>query len=215
MKYRLAVFDMDGTVLDTLPDLADTLNVVYARLGYPGRTYEQVRMAVGNGLRRLIEQTIPEGTDADTIDEVCAEYAAHYKHNDTVKTKPYDGITEAIERLRSAGVKTAVVSNKADFAVRDLCGVYFPGLFDAYVGERKGIRRKPAPDSVLEVLRMLGIEAKDAVYVGDSEVDLETAAACGMDCVAVSWGYKGRAFLEEMNAPLIIDRPDELDGCVL
>lgn len=210
MKYKLAVFDMDGTILNTLEDLADSLNAALEMSGYPQRTLEEVRCFVGNGIRKLIERGVPAGTPVEMIDKVNSDFTGHYKVHCADKTKPYDGIIPVIRRLLAAGVKTAVVSNKADYAVQELCVQYFDGLFDAAVGERAGIAKKPAPDSVNEVLRHLNVAREDAVYIGDSEVDIATARNAGMDSIIVDWGFREREFLVKMGAQRIISAPEEI-----
>lgn len=161
MRYKAAIFDMDGTILNTLEDLTDSTNYALSHHGFPERTIDEVRRFVGNGIRKLIERAVPAGTDVATIDKVFDTFASYYKEHSAIKTRPYDGIHDAIAKLRAAGVKTAVVSNKADFAVQDLCVDYFPGMFDFALGEKSGIAKKPAPDMVEECLRTLGLEKKD------------------------------------------------------
>lgn len=200
MKYDLVIFDLDGTLLDTLDDLRDSLNTALGRSGLPERTTAEVRRFVGNGMKRLVERGVPEGTSAEIVDRVLQDFTAHYKLHCTDKTRPYPGIPELLRRLRASGCRTAVVSNKDDFAVRALCDDHFPGLFDLSVGCRAGIRRKPAPDSVLEVLSRLGASAASAVYVGDSEVDVETARNAQLPLIAVSWGFRDAEELIRLGA---------------
>lgn len=210
MSYKLAIFDMDGTILDTLEDLTDSTNAALIANGFPPRTIEEVRSFVGNGIHRLIELAVPTGSDEASIESVFQTFTPYYKTHCAIKTKPYDGILALLEKLRAAGVKTAVVSNKADFAVQDLCRDYFPGLFDFAVGEKDGIRRKPSPDSVLHVLDTLHIEKKDAVYIGDSDVDLKTSQNAGMDVIMVGWGFREEAFLKELGAPFVVHSAEEV-----
>lgn len=210
MKYSLVIFDMDGTILNTLGDLAGSLNFALAESGYPLRSIDEVRAFVGNGIRKLIERGVPEGTDAEHTEKVLNDFAAHYKLHCSDMTRAYDGIIPLLKKLREQGVKTAVVSNKADFAVGRLCVQYFDGLFDSAVGEKPEILKKPAPDSVNAVLKELGVDREKAVYVGDSEVDIETAANAEMDCVIVDWGFRDAAFLRERGADVIVSSPEEL-----
>ena len=210
MKYQLAIFDMDGTILDSLEDLANTLNYALSTCGYPKRSLEEVRNFVGNGIRKLIERGVPEGTEISDIERVYEVFAPYYKEHCFDKTKPYDGITALLLELRKQGVKTAVVSNKADFAVQILCKQYFQGLFDAAVGEQAGIQKKPAPDSVNMVLNKLGIKREDSVYIGDSDVDIQTAQNAGMDCISVDWGFRDVDFLLENGAKKIVSSPEAL-----
>ncbi|MCR4657392.1 MAG: HAD family hydrolase [Lachnospiraceae bacterium] len=210
MRYRLAIFDMDGTILDTLRDMTDSLNHVMREYGLPEHTPEEVRLFVGNGIHKLIERAVPEGTREETLEKVFNSYVSYYEKHCADATRPYDGITRMLEELRKKGVLTAVVSNKKDVAVQALVKKYFDGLFDESVGEREGIRIKPAPDSVLQVLKELGIEKDDAVYIGDSDVDLNTALNAGLDAVAVTWGFRDREFLKKHGATFFADDPGEL-----
>ncbi|MCX4270045.1 MAG: HAD family hydrolase [Lachnospiraceae bacterium] len=215
MRYRLVVFDMDGTILDTLEDLTDSVNYALGCLGFPIRSKQEVCGFVGNGIRKLIEQAVPKGTEKVLTDRVYQVFREYYRGHCAEKTQPYSGILPLLEELRRAGRKTAVVSNKADFAVQELCSRYFNGLFDTAVGEREGILRKPAPDSVYEVLRRLGVAKEEAVYIGDSDVDIETARNVGMDEIAVEWGFRTREFLEEKGAKRIVSLPAQIAEIVL
>lgn len=213
--YKLAVFDMDGTILDTLEDLKDSTNFALEKCGYPVRTYDEVRRFVGNGIRKLIERAVPEGLTTEQIDRVHEVFTEHYKVHCADKTKAYDGIKPLLEKLRASGVKTAVVSNKADYGVQELCKEYFDGLFDYAVGEREGIRRKPAPDAVNEALRVLGIDKSEAVYIGDSDVDFETAKNAELPCISVLWGFRDEEFLREKGATLFVRDPAEIYDIVM
>lgn len=215
MSYKLAIFDLDGTILDTLEDLKESTNAALAASGYPARTLDEVRCFVGNGIGKLIERAVPQGTSKEAIEKTLESFKEHYGIHCADHTKPYDGILELLEDLRKNGIQTAVVSNKADFAVQELCSRYFPGAFDFVVGERKGIRRKPCPDSVFEVLKTLKKTADEAVYIGDSDVDVETARQAGMDGIFVSWGFRGREFLTEHGATCIVDTPEELEQLIV
>lgn len=210
MRYRLVVFDLDGTILYTLQDLADSVNYSLQKKGFPSRTIEEVRNFVGNGIRKLIERAVPPGTEDDVIEEIFQTFTEHYKSHCADNTKPYDGIIDLLRELRENGIITAVVSNKADYGVQKLCAKYFPGLFDFVVGEREGIRRKPCPDSLLAVVEKFGVELKETVYVGDSDVDLQTAANAGVDIIPVGWGFRDEQFLRKNGAKFVIHRPDEV-----
>ncbi len=213
--YKLAVFDMDGTILDTLEDLKDSTNFALEKCGYPTRSYDEVRRFVGNGIRKLIERAVPEGLTVEQIDRVHEVFTEHYKVHCADKTKAYDGIKPLLEKLRASGVKTAVVSNKADYGVQELCKEYFDGLFDYAVGEREGIRRKPAPDAVNEALRVLGIDKSEAVYIGDSDVDFETAKNAELPCISVLWGFRDEEFLREKGATLFVRDPAEIYDIIM
>lgn len=210
MKYQLAIFDLDGTLLDTLEDLADSTNYVMRSFGYPERTLAEVRRFVGNGIRKLLERSAPNGTPSEEIDRMFEQFKEYYGAHCADKTKPYDGIMELLASLKKKGVRLAVVSNKADYAVKALCEQYFCGCFDEAVGERVGIARKPAPDTVNEVLKNLKIDKSNAVYIGDSEVDVQTAKNAEMDGIAVDWGFRDKKVLKEAGAETIVSTPAEL-----
>lgn len=215
MKYELVIFDMDGTILDTLNDLYQSVNVALLENHFPERTLDEVRQFVGNGIRKLMERAVPENTKKEDIDKVHAAFTAYYKEHCADTTKPYAGITQLIDRLKAAGVKTAVVSNKADYAVQILAKQYFPDAFDAAVGEKPGIQKKPSPDSVNAVLKQLDVKRQNAIYIGDSEVDIETAENAEMDSISVLWGFRSRAFLTEHNARQLVEKPEEIEHCIL
>ena len=213
-KYKLAIFDLDGTLLETLEDLHDSTNHALVSQGLPPRTLDEVRRFVGNGIHKLIERAVPEGSSSETVEQVFEEFKTWYAVHCNDKTSAYDGIKEMLLALRKAGVRTAVVSNKADFGVQTLCKTYFSGLLDVAVGQREGIRLKPAPDSVNEVLRLLEIRREDAVYIGDSDVDIDTARNSGMDCISVTWGFRRREFLLEHGAVILVDKPENLEEII-
>ena len=215
MRYKLAVFDMDGTILNTLEDLAASTNYALKANGLPERTIDEVRRFVGNGIRLLIERAVPTDTDKKLTDKVFDTFKEYYKTHCAVKTRPYDGIKDVLLELRKAGCLTAVVSNKADFAVQDLCKDYFDNLFDFAIGEREGIKKKPAPDSVFEVLSKLNVEKDNAVYIGDSDVDFATSVNAGMDVIMVGWGFRDEEFLREKGAKRIIKQPSEILDIIL
>lgn len=210
MNYKLLIFDLDGTILNTIEDLCNSTNYALGAHNFPTRTIEEVRKFVGNGIKKLIERAVPSGTSSETIEQVLDTFKKHYALHCADKTSPYDGIMELLTALRAQGFLTAVVSNKADFAVQSLCNDYFPGMFDFVVGEREGIRRKPYPDSVEEVLTKLQVKKEQAVYIGDSEVDIQTAKNAGMSSIAVSWGFREEAFLREQGAENIVNKPSEI-----
>ncbi len=215
MQYSLVIFDMDGTVLDTLKDLAAAVNAALRTSGMPEHTLEEVRQFVGNGIGKLIERAVPAGATDTEREQVFQAFTAYYKAHCTEQTAPYPGIPALLEELRASGIKTAVVSNKADYGVQALAKAFFPGLLDAAVGERPGVRRKPAPDAVQAVLQALGIAREEAVYVGDSDVDIQTARNAGIPCISVDWGYRTAAFLRENGAERIVSTAEELRACLL
>lgn len=210
MNYRLVIFDLDGTLLNTLEDLADSVNYVLWKHGYPERSLEEIRSFVGDGIHKLMERSLPEGTPPFLVEECFKEFTPYYKAHCADKTRPYEGIEELLSRLKESGIKTAVVSNKADYATKELCAKYFPGVFDEVVGERVGIHRKPAPDSVNEVIRLLGVTKEETVYIGDSDVDVQTAKNAEIDGIFVAWGFKGEEFLRSAGAERIVTNPEEI-----
>jgi len=214
MKYKLAIFDMDGTILDTLVDLANAVNYALAKAQLPQRTLPEIRSYLGNGMLNLIRLSAPAGTNTEAIAALKDTFTEYYKAHCSENTKPYSGIVELIEKLRAAGVKTAVVSNKPDFGVQLLVQEHFPTSFDAAVGERAGIAKKPAPDSVNEVLKELNIDRGEAVYIGDSEVDIATAKNEGMDGVIVTWGFRDEDYLKEEQAQILVHNIQELKAAL-
>lgn len=215
--YATAVFDLDGTLLDTLEDLHLSTNAALAAHDMAPRTLDEVRRFVGNGIRLLIHRAIPSGTPADREDAVYETFCAHYAAHCEDHTGPYPGIPELLAHLRAAGVALAVVSNKGDFAVQELVERQFPGAFDAVLGEceDRGIRKKPAPDMVEAALARMGADRSGMAYVGDSEVDVQTAANVGCPCLSVSWGFRSRAQLVEAGATTIVNTPAELERVLL
>lgn len=210
MKYKLIIFDMDGTILYTLEDLTDCMNYALTENGLPERTMAEVKSFVGNGIRKLVERAVPDNIDEKTLDNTYESFKKRYRNFCNVKTRPYDGINELILELKEKGYLTAVVSNKADFAVQDLCKDYFPGLFDCAIGDREDIRKKPYPDGVELVLKTLGVAKEDAVYVGDSDVDFNTAKNANMDLIMVDWGFRERDYLESLGATRFISKPEDI-----
>ena len=203
MKYKAVLFDMDGTLLDTLADMAAAVNHILSVHGYPLRTVEEVRVFVGNGARKLMERALPPDVTGDAFEALLEEYRQWYEAHACVKTAPYPGVPAVLAALHRAGVRCAVVSNKPDGATRELAAWFFPGL--PAFGQQDGIPAKPAPDMVYHALAELGVEASAAAYVGDSEVDVALARNAKLPLVAVSWGFRGREALEEAGAALVVD----------
>lgn len=215
--YSTVVFDLDGTLLNTLDDLHLSTNAALAAHGLPARSLEEVRRFVGNGIRLLIHRAVPAGTPAATEEAVYESFRAHYAAHCEDHTGPYPGIPELLARLRAAGVRLAVVSNKGDFAVQELIARQFPGAFDAVLGEceERGIRKKPAPDMVEAALERMGAARTGIVYVGDSEVDVQTAANVGCPCITCSWGFRTRDELIAAGATTFAETPAELGRVLL
>lgn len=209
---KAVIFDLDGTLLNTLDDLADSTNYALSRFGYPTRTIEEVRQFVGNGVAKLIERAIPEGKNNPNFEKCLAIFKENYAQNMYNKTAPYNGIIEMLSNLKSKGIKIAVVSNKFDLAVKELCKKYFEGFIDFAAGENEaqGIKKKPAPDTVISVLNEFNFASEDAVYVGDSDVDIMTAKNSKMPCVSVTWGFRDEKFLLENGATILINAPSEI-----
>ena len=217
MSYRAVLYDMDGTVLDTLEDLKNAVNAALAAFGRSALTLEQVRAYVGNGSRRLIELALGEDASPEEIERMLAWYKPWYDAHCRILTRPYPGILPLMERLKAAGVRQAIVSNKPDSAVRALAADFFPGLAEFAVGEREseGIRRKPWPDMLDAAREQMGLEREDCLYVGDSEVDLLTAANAGLRCVSVTWGFRSREQLLAAGAGTLADTPEALAALIL
>ena len=203
-SYRLAIFDLDGTLLDTLEDLANATNHVLAQMGYPTRTVEEVRRFVGNGIRNLISRALPEGVDEAEITRAFELFLPYYQEHSTDCTRPYEGIPELLARLRTEGYRIVILSNKADAAVRSLCERYFQGLYDLCRGERAGVAKKPAPDAVYEILSEMNVPKEAAVFIGDSEVDVLTAKNAGVALFCVDWGFRSADTLRQAGAERII-----------
>ena len=210
MKYNSVVFDLDGTLLDTLGDLRDSVNFTLKKNNLPERTTEEIRSFVGNGIRLLIELSVPENTPVEITDKCFQEFREYYKDHSAILTKPYDDIIDLMKTLKSKGIKIAVVSNKADFAVKTLMEDYFSGLYDCAYGERAGVPRKPEPDGVLDAIREMGSEIENTVYIGDSEVDVITSKNAKLPCIAVTWGFRDKKVLESLNPEYIVDSPSDV-----
>ena len=208
---KAVVFDLDGTLLNTLEDLADSVNYTMRHFHLPEKTIDEVRTSVGNGGRKLMERVIPGGSAHPEFEKIFAFYTPWYENHCQIKTRPYEGVIELLRLLKKRGIGTAIVSNKGDGAVQELYDLYFRDLVDTAVGEREamGIRRKPCPDTVLEAVRRLGCGPEEAVYVGDSEVDYETARAAGMPCVLVTWGFRTAQDLQALHPDFLIDRAED------
>lgn len=207
---KAVIFDLDGTLLDTLEDLRDSLNHALEAKGYPANSTEEVRRKVGDGLAKLVERAVPQGTGEAEQAAVLEIFKPYYAEHCREKTRVYDGMMEVLEELKGRGVKLAIVSNKADGAVKTLSEEFFPGVMDFSCGEKEGVRRKPAPDTALEAMKALGVTAGEAVYIGDSEVDLATAENAGMECVSVTWGFRDEEFLITKGAKTVAHNAEEL-----
>ena len=208
--FKTYIFDLDGTLLSTLNDLASSTNYALRWAGMPERTIEEVRMFVGNGVKLLMERAIPEGVNNPKFEETYAKFREHYMEHNLDTTRPYDGIPELLHELKRRGKHLAIVSNKFYAATQDLAKHFFPDTIEVAIGERDNIRKKPAPDTVLEALRQLNVSKEDAVYIGDSDVDIMTAKNCGLPCISVLWGFRDKDFLIEHGGSLFVDKPIEI-----
>ncbi len=207
--YKTAIFDLDGTLLDTLADLTNAVNYALTKHGLPERTAKQIRSFLGNGMVRLIQLS---ANGAANTQEILAEFKSYYAVHSADETKPYEGIMEVLDALKQRGVKTAILSNKGDFAVQTLTKEYFGDLIDEAQGENEaqGVKRKPSPDGVYAIMERLSVKAEETVFIGDSEVDIRTAENAGVDCLAVTWGFRDKQELIENGGKTLVATPKEL-----
>lgn len=207
---KAIVFDLDGTLLDTLADLAASTNYALRSCGMPEHSIDDVRRFVGNGVRMLMTRAVPDGECNPRFDEAFSVFRQHYMQHCLDTTCPYPGIMEALARLKEKGMMLAIVSNKMQAATEELRQHFFSQYIDVAIGESAAIRKKPAPDTVNEALRLLGISHEEAIYVGDSDVDIDTARAAMMPCASVLWGFRDRQFLLNHGATRLLSSPEEL-----
>lgn len=213
-KYKAIIWDLDGTLLDTLADLAISTNYALQKNGYPTRTTDEVRSFVGNGILQLMKLVVPGEKSVERFEKTFNDFKVFYGEHCEDNTKPYDGIDFFLEKATERGICMAIVSNKADFAVKKLASKYFGETIRVAIGENEaaGIRKKPAPEMVFKALEELGIEKKDAVYIGDSEVDVATARNAGMECLSVTWGFRTEEQLLKAGATHLIHTEAELEN---
>lgn len=204
------IFDLDGTLLSSLDDLAASTNYALRWAGMPERTTEEVRMFVGNGVKLLMERAIPDGQQNPRFEEVYAKFREHYLKHNLDRTRPYEGVIGMLRELKRRGKKLAIVSNKFYAETQELARHFFADTIEVAIGERENIRKKPAPDTVLEALRQLGAPKEGAVYVGDSDVDVMTAKNSGLPCISVLWGFRDKEFLIKHGATLFVEKPQEI-----
>lgn len=210
MKYKLIIFDLDGTILNTLDDLASSCNAVLVKNNMPVHTKDEIRMFVGNGIRKLIERAVPEESDEETKNKVLSDFTLYYKEHSLDKTKPYDGITELFSELKTRGIKIAVNTNKNEDVSKEICENFFPGFVDIVAGGNAGRPVKPDSAGVKLILSSLEISKEKTLFVGDSDVDYQTGINAGIDVVNVSWGFRDEKFLREHGAIKIVHNPEEL-----
>ena len=214
-KYDTVIFDMDGTLLNTIDDLADSVNYMLQKYSFPTKTVAQVCSYVGNGIKLLIERAIPDGADNPKFEEAFECFRAHYEIHCEDKTGPYDGVCDLVKKFKECGYKLAIVSNKFDAGLKILANKFFPEV-EVVVGEREseGVKKKPAPDMVYIAMDQLGSTKEGSVYIGDSDVDFLTAKNSGIDCVSVLWGFRDKEFLEGFGASVFAETPDEVFNIV-
>ena len=210
MTYRAILFDLDGTLLNTLDDLHNSVNRTMKAFSFPLRTKEETRLAVGDGVGMLIARSIPNGMENPQFEACLAAFRADYAQNNRVLTAPYDGILPLLSALKAKGIRIGVVSNKFDSAVKALCDDYFAGLIDVAVGERENVRRKPAPDSLFAAMEVLSVTPSDCLYVGDSETDVESAKNAGLPCISVLWGFRDATTLKQAGATTFAKTPVDI-----
>ena len=210
MKYKSYIFDLDGTLLDSLTDLATSCNYALRINNMPERTIDEVRMFVGNGVRKLMERAIPDGNRNELFQKTYTDFRDHYLIHNLDHTSPYNGIITMLKSLKDDGCNIAVVSNKFYAATQELVNHFFGDYVSVAIGERDNIRKKPSPDTVFEALRQLNVEKDGAVYIGDSDVDVMTAKNCGMPCISVLWGFRDKKFLIEHGANVFVEKPSEI-----
>ena len=210
MKYKAVIFDLDGTLLDTLEDLKNSVNYGLSCYGMRHISLEQTRRFVGNGVAKLVERAVPLGTDKEMTEKVLAEFRKHYSEHSLDFTKPYEGMVELVKDLKKNGYKLAIVSNKIDSAVKELSQIFFGNCMDAAIGETPEIPKKPAPDMIFKALEILGVDKKDAVFLGDSEVDVATGLNSGLDMITVLWGFRDRDELVEAGAKCFAENVSDI-----
>ena len=210
MKYKTLIFDLDGTLLNTLLDLASSVNYAMRECGFNERTTDEIRRFIGNGVAVLIQRSVPDGISEEEYKKALDIFKTHYKENSRNNTAPYDGICDLLRKLKEDGYNLAIVSNKVDFAVKDLRDEFFNGLIDVAIGDSDATRTKPEPDMVYKAIEELGVDKESCIYIGDTDVDIETARNSGMDCISVSWGFRLRSELEEYGATMIADCAEDI-----
>lgn len=214
MKYNTVIFDLDGTLLDTLDDLTDSVNYAMKSMGWPLREKKDVRFFLGNGIRRLMELSSPDGISEEEFEKAFAKFKEYYGEHNQDKTAPYKGVVNAMAHFKEQGIKMAIVSNKVHSAVLALRDKFFPYV-EVAIGDAPGMARKPEPDSCYKALELLGSTKEESVYIGDSEVDLLTAKNSGLDCITVLWGFRDKDYLMEQGATTFVETPEELEKEVL
>lgn len=215
MKFNTIIFDLDGTLINTLEDLMNSVNFALEKYNFPHRNLEEIQSFVGNGVKKLVELSSPEDTSKKVVAKLLEIFKEHYKENSMVKTAPYEGIIEMLDEVNKAGIKTAVVTNKMQDAAIDVVRHYFGDRIEGVIGQVDGLPQKPAPDGVWKAIEKLGSKLEDSIYIGDSEVDCATAHNANLPIIGCTWGFRDKSVLEENNAEYIIDKPCEILTIVL
>lgn len=215
MKYDLAIFDLDGTILNTIDDLADSCNIILKKNNFPVHTTDEIKSFVGNGIPKLIERALPRDVPPETKNSILRQFIAYYSEHSAEKTRAYPGISELLQSLKKNGVRIAVNTNKHEETSKNLCSAFFPGLIDIVCGGRTDMPHKPDPAGVQKILAAEKIEASKTVYIGDSDVDIETAKNAGTDSISAGWGFRGKKFLLEHGAQKIAMSAQELEKMIL
>ena len=210
MKYTTYIFDLDGTLLDTLEDLTASVNAALNKYHMKERTLEEIRSFVGNGIGKLVERSVPDGVQNPLFENVFEAFKEHYKEHCADKTAPYEGVVTLLDKLLKNGKKIGIVSNKADFAVKELRDIYFKDMVEIAIGEKENIHRKPAPDTVFEAMKELESVPEECVYIGDSEVDIKTAKNAGIPCISVLWGFRDHDFLVSEGGKVFAENPEDV-----
>ncbi len=210
MEIKAILLDLDGTILNTLSDLTDSVNYMLEKFGFPTHSELEIRSIVGNGAKNLITRSLPERTSDEKFEDCLSVFKKHYEKNKANKTAPYDGIPESLAELKKKGYLLAIVSNKHNDAVLGLKKQFFDDSVSYAIGNIDSIPKKPAPDMLYHTLEQLGVAKENAVYVGDSEVDVTTAKNAGIPCISVTWGFRDRDCLTESGATLFVDSPKDL-----
>lgn len=210
MKYKAIIWDLDGTLLNTLEDLMDSVNYALSRKNMNNITLEQTRKYVGNGIANLVKRAAGENVSETTLEELLKDFKHYYDIHSKDKTAPYDGIIPLLKELKADGYKMAIVSNKIHSAVGQLAEEYFPNLMDVAIGEMENVPRKPAPDMIYKAIEALGIQKEDAIFIGDSEVDVATGLNAGIDMLTVLWGFRDEDELIQAGATTFVKTPDNI-----
>ena len=210
MKKDTIIFDLDGTLLNTLEDLYTAFNYAIKNFGYPERTIEEIISFLGNVIKKAIERALPESVSEEELQKIISIFKEYYEKNIAVKTNPYDGILPLLKELKNKSCKIAVVSNKYDNAVKELCKKYFGEYIDIAIGESTEIPKKPNPQGVLKAIKELNSSIESSVYIGDSEVDIQTAKNADLPCISVLWGFKDKDFLVQNGGKYFAKKPKDI-----